>query len=145
MHDRTTGRVGAPTTVCDIRLENWEEAGYRVKDHPHPRGEIVIGGDIVSAGYYKLPDKTKEDFFEEDGRQWFRTGDIGEIHADGSIKIIGMSKNIATSIYFYLYNTYNNKFTLFSISPHIYLQTERKTWLNCNSASTFPWAKSNLN
>lgn len=89
VHDRTTGRVGAPTTVCDIRLENWEEAGYRVKDHPHPRGEIVIGGDIVSAGYYKLPDKTKEDFFQEDGRQWFRTGDIGEFHADGSIKIIG--------------------------------------------------------
>lgn len=92
VHDRTTGRVGAPTTICDIRLENWEEAGYRVKDHPHPRGEIVIGGDIVSAGYYKLPDKTKEDFFQEDGRQWFRTGDIGEFHADGSIKIIGMCK-----------------------------------------------------
>jgi len=93
-HDRTTGRVGAPTTVCDIRLENWEEAGYRVKDHPHPRGEIVIGGDIVSAGYYKLPDKTKEDFFQEDGRQWFRTGDIGEFHADGSIKIIGTSQKL---------------------------------------------------
>jgi len=83
--------VGAPTTVCDIRLENWEEAGYRVTDYPHPRGEILIGGDIVSAGYYKLSDKTKEDFFQEDGRQWFRTGDIGEFHADGSIKIIGMS------------------------------------------------------
>lgn len=90
-HDRTTGRVGAPTTVCDIRLENWEEAGYRVTDHPHPRGEILIGGDIVSAGYYKLSEKTKEDFFQEDGRQWFRTGDIGEFHQDGSIKIIGKS------------------------------------------------------
>jgi len=94
VHDRTTGRVGAPTTVCDIRLENWEEAGYRVKDYPHPRGEILIGGDIVSMGYYKLPDKTREDFFQEDGKQWFRTGDIGEIHADGSIKIIGMSQKI---------------------------------------------------
>jgi long-chain acyl-CoA synthetase len=91
VHDRTTGRVGAPTTVCDIRLENWEEAGYRVTDYPHPRGEILIGGDIVSAGYYKLSDKTKEDFFQEEGRQWFRTGDIGEIQTDGSIKIIGMS------------------------------------------------------
>ncbi|XP_020289226.1 long-chain-fatty-acid--CoA ligase 4 isoform X2 [Pseudomyrmex gracilis] len=93
-HDRTTGRVGAPTTVCDIRLENWEEAGYRVTDHPHPRGEIVIGGDIVSAGYYKLAEKTKEDFFQEDGRQWFRTGDIGEIHPDGSIKIIDRKKDL---------------------------------------------------
>ncbi|XP_012235088.1 fatty acid CoA ligase Acsl3 isoform X2 [Linepithema humile] len=92
--DRTTGRVGAPTTVCDIRLENWEEAGYRVTDHPHPRGEILIGGDIVSAGYYKLSDKTKEDFFQEDGRQWFRTGDIGEFHPDGSIKIIDRKKDL---------------------------------------------------
>ncbi|XP_011135957.1 long-chain-fatty-acid--CoA ligase 4 isoform X2 [Harpegnathos saltator] len=93
-HDRTTGRVGAPTTVCDIRLENWEEAGYRVTDHPHPRGEILIGGDIVSAGYYKLPQKTKEDFFQEDGRQWFRTGDIGEFHPDGSMKIIDRKKDL---------------------------------------------------
>jgi len=104
VHDRTTGRVGAPTTVCDIRLENWEEAGYRVKDYPHPRGEIVIGGDIVSMGYYKLPDKTKEDFFQEDGKQWFRTGDIGEIHADGSIKIIGMSQKMSISFYSYKTN-----------------------------------------
>nr|XP_031846206.1 long-chain-fatty-acid--CoA ligase 4 isoform X1 [Nomia melanderi]XP_031846215.1 long-chain-fatty-acid--CoA ligase 4 isoform X1 [Nomia melanderi]XP_031846221.1 long-chain-fatty-acid--CoA ligase 4 isoform X1 [Nomia melanderi] len=94
VHDRSTGRVGAPTTVCDIRLENWEEAGYRVTDTPHPRGEIVIGGNNVSAGYYKLPDKTSEDFFEEDGRQWFRTGDIGECHCDGCIKIIDRKKDL---------------------------------------------------
>nr|XP_033321297.1 long-chain-fatty-acid--CoA ligase 4 isoform X2 [Megalopta genalis]XP_033321298.1 long-chain-fatty-acid--CoA ligase 4 isoform X2 [Megalopta genalis] len=92
--DRSTGRVGAPTTVCDIRLENWEEAGYRVTDTPDPRGEILIGGKNVSAGYYKLPDKTQEDFFQEDDRQWFRTGDIGECHADGSIKIIDRKKDL---------------------------------------------------
>lgn len=94
VHDRSTGRVGAPTTVCDIRLENWEEAGYRVTDKPHPRGEIVIGGANVSAGYYKLPEKTKEDFFQEDGKHWFRTGDIGEFHSDGSIKIIDRKKDL---------------------------------------------------
>lgn len=90
-YDRSTGRVGAPTTVCDICLENWEEAGYRVTDSPYPRGEILIGGDNISSGYYKLPDKTKEDFFFKDGKQWFRTGDIGEVHPDGVIKIIGMA------------------------------------------------------
>lgn len=81
--------MGAPTTGCDIRLENWEEAGYRVSDTPYPRGEVVIGGDNVSPGYYKLMGKTSEDFFDKDGKRWFRTGDIAEIQEDGSIKIIG--------------------------------------------------------
>lgn len=85
----TFGRVGAPTTVCDIKLVNWEEGNYRVTDKPYPRGEIIIGGDNVSAGYYKLPDKTKEDFFEADGKRWFKTGDICEVHDDGVVKIIG--------------------------------------------------------
>lgn len=81
--------MGAPTIGCDVRLVDWDEGNYRVKDKPFPRGEIIIGGSNVSKGYYKLPEKTNEDFFEEDGRQWFKTGDIGEIHADGCIKIIG--------------------------------------------------------
>lgn len=88
-HDMTVGRVGAATTVCDIKLVNWEEGNYRVTDSPYPRGEIVVGGENVSAGYYKLPDKTKEDFFEAEGKRWFRTGDISEIHEDGVVKIIG--------------------------------------------------------
>lgn len=85
----TSGRVGAPTTMCDIRLCTWEEGGYRVTNKPHPQGEIIIGGDSVSRGYYKLEKKTSEDFFDEDGRRWFKTGDIGEIHPDGVLKIIG--------------------------------------------------------
>lgn len=88
-YDRSTGRVGAPTVICDIRLENWEEANYRSTDSPYPRGEIVVGGDNVSAGYHKLPEQTKECFFQENGKQWFRTGDIGEFHPDGSMTIIG--------------------------------------------------------
>ncbi|XP_058792342.1 long-chain-fatty-acid--CoA ligase 4 isoform X1 [Phymastichus coffea] len=93
-YDRSTGRVGAPTTVCDIALENWEEAGYKVTDKPNPRGEIIIGGDNISEGYYKLPDKSKEDFFTKDGKKWFRTGDVGEFHPDGVIKIIDRKKDL---------------------------------------------------
>lgn len=48
------------------------------------------GGNNVSIGYYKLNEKTKEDFFVEDGQRWFRTGDIGEYHPDGVIRIIGI-------------------------------------------------------
>lgn len=87
--EMTYGRVGAPTTMCDIRLVTWEEGGYRVTNKPFPQGEILIGGDSVTRGYYKLQQKTDEDFFDEDGRRWFKTGDIGEIHPDGVLKIIG--------------------------------------------------------
>ncbi|KAL1124303.1 hypothetical protein AAG570_002071 [Ranatra chinensis] len=93
-HDRTTGRAGGPTTLCDIRLVDWEEGNYRVSDKPYPRGEILIGGKNISRGYYKNPDKTREDFFEEDGRRWFKTGDIGECQEDGVIKIIDRKKDL---------------------------------------------------
>lgn len=41
--DMTTGRVGAPLSVCKIKLVNWEEGNYRITDKPRPRGEIIIG------------------------------------------------------------------------------------------------------
>ncbi|KAF4526898.1 hypothetical protein B566_EDAN014520 [Ephemera danica] len=93
-HDLALGRVGAPATNVDIRLINWEEGNYRITDKPIPRGEIVIGGDNVSPGYYKNPLKTGEDFFNEGERRWFRTGDIGELHPDGVIKIIDRKKDL---------------------------------------------------
>jgi hypothetical protein len=58
---------------------NWEEGNYRVTDKPHPRGEVMLGGDNVASGYYKLPEKTEEEFFNEGGLRWFKTGDIGEV------------------------------------------------------------------
>lgn len=89
VYDTTYGRVGAPCTICDIELVSWEEGNYRVTDKPYPRGEVILGGDNISAGYYKLPDKTNEDFYEADGKRWFKTGDICEVHEDGVVKIIG--------------------------------------------------------
>ncbi|KAL0895201.1 hypothetical protein ABMA27_013641 [Loxostege sticticalis] len=93
-YDRSTGRVGAPTTGTDIRLVNWEEGHYRVTNKPFPQGEIVIGGDSVAEGYYKNPEKTKEEFVEAEGRRWFKSGDIGELHHDGCIKIIDRKKDL---------------------------------------------------
>lgn len=41
-------------------------------------------------GYYKNEAKNLEDFFvDENGQRWFCTGDIGEFHSDGCLKIIG--------------------------------------------------------
>ena len=56
----------------DIRLVNWEEGGYTVTDQQGPRGEIVVGGSHVAKEYYAMPEKTEEDFFNDNGKRWFR-------------------------------------------------------------------------
>jgi len=92
--DMSTGTVGAPLQEVDIRLVNWEEGGYHVTDSQGPRGEIVIGGGHVAKGYYGLPEKTDEDFFNDLGKRWFRTGDIGQMMPNGTIKIIDRKKDL---------------------------------------------------
>ncbi|XP_061574754.1 long-chain-fatty-acid--CoA ligase 3a [Cololabis saira] len=93
--DYSTGRVGGPLVCCEIKLKDWVEGGYRRTDKPHPRGEIVIGGPNVTMGYYKSEAKNQEDFFvDEKGQRWFYTGDIGEFHEDGCLKIIDRKKDL---------------------------------------------------
>ncbi|XP_036937889.1 long-chain-fatty-acid--CoA ligase 3a [Acanthopagrus latus] len=93
--DYSTGRVGGPLVCCEIKLKDWVEGGYRSTDKPHPRGEILVGGPNVTMGYYKNEAKNQEDFFvDENGQRWFCTGDIGEFHQDGCLKIIDRKKDL---------------------------------------------------
>ncbi|KAM4693828.1 fatty acid CoA ligase Acsl3 [Discoglossus pictus] len=95
MWDYSTGRVGAPLVCCEMKLKNWEEGNYFNTDKPYPRGEILIGGPNVTMGYYKNKTKTKDDFFvDKNGQRWFCTGDIGEFHSDGCLKIIDRKKDL---------------------------------------------------
>ncbi|XP_021766364.1 long chain acyl-CoA synthetase 8-like isoform X2 [Chenopodium quinoa] len=93
--DTTVGRVGPPLPCCYIKLVSWEEGGYTTSDKPMPRGEIVIGGQSVTVGYFKNEDKTKEVYkVDESGMRWFYTGDIGRFHPDGCLEIIDRKKDI---------------------------------------------------
>ncbi len=74
--------------------------GYFSTDKPNPRGEILIGGPNVTMGYYKNEQKNREDFFvDANGQRWFCTGDIGEFHHDGCLKIIGVERRTYTQTY----------------------------------------------
>lgn len=92
--DLNVGHVGAPLAGVQIKLVDWAEGGYRVNDKPLPRGEIVIGGKNITAGYYKNDTLTKECYKDEEGLTWFYTGDIGEALPDGSFKIIDRKKDL---------------------------------------------------
>lgn len=92
--ESVTEQVGSVVECCELKLVDWLEGGYRVSDKPNPRGEIWIGGDNVSLGYYQMPDKTKEDFRVIDGVRYFATGDIGEMDPRGNLKIIDRKKDI---------------------------------------------------
>jgi len=92
--ENSAGKVGPPVQGVNIRLVNWEEGNYRVTDKPWPRGEIYIGGPNVAQGYYKNEAKTEEEFFDENERRWFKTGDIGQMEGDGTLRIIDRKKDL---------------------------------------------------
>jgi len=56
-----------------------------------PGGEILIKSPARLVGYYRQPELTAESF-TDDG--FFRTGDLGELRADGMLKITGRAKEL---------------------------------------------------
>ena len=89
----STGLVGSVVSSVEIRLVDWVEGGYRATDTPNPRGEIFVGGETITQGYYKMPEKTAEDFKVINGIRYFATGDIGEF-VNGNLKIIDRKKDL---------------------------------------------------
>jgi malonyl-CoA/methylmalonyl-CoA synthetase len=57
-------------------------------------GAIQVQGPNVFKGYWRMPDKTREEF-TADG--WFKTGDMGKQDAQGYVTIVGRSKDLIIS------------------------------------------------
>jgi len=71
------GTVGPPVDGCELKLAN--------------DGEILLRSPTIFAGYFKDPEATRT-ALTDDG--WLRTGDVGEIDADGFLTITDRKKDL---------------------------------------------------
>ena len=88
--ERRGGTVGFPLPGVDLRIV--DDAGQ-----PVPMGEIggiQVKGPNVFKGYWRMPEKTAEEF-TADG--FFKTGDVGKVDERGYVTIVGRSKDLIIS------------------------------------------------
>lgn len=88
--ERRGGTVGFPLPGVALRVV--DDAGAAL-----PKGEIggiQVRGPNVFAGYWRMPEKTAEEF-TDDG--FFKTGDVGKVDERGYVTIVGRSKDLIIS------------------------------------------------
>jgi fatty-acyl-CoA synthase len=78
---------GKPLPDCPIRVVDPDTG----QDLPRgAEGEIWVGGYSVMPGYYNKPEETQKTI-TEDG--WLRSGDLGILNADGTVKFLRRVKD----------------------------------------------------
>ncbi|MEO7114685.1 MAG: AMP-binding protein, partial [Caldimonas sp.] len=88
--DRRGGTVGLPLPGIGLRVVGLDGAVLPAGTV----GSIEVRGPNVFMGYWRMPEKTKEEF-TADG--WFRTGDVGFVDERGYVTIVGRSKDLIIS------------------------------------------------
>ena len=88
--ERRAGTVGFPLPGVQLRVVGDDGAEL-------PTGEIggiQVKGPNVFKGYWRMPEKTADEF-TADG--WFKTGDVGKVDERGYVSIVGRSKDLIIS------------------------------------------------
>ena len=88
--ERRGGTVGFPLPGVQLRVQSDDGKGMPVGEI----GNIQVKGPNVFQAYWRMPEKTKEEF-TADG--FFKTGDVGKIDERGYVTIVGRSKDLIIS------------------------------------------------
>jgi malonyl-CoA/methylmalonyl-CoA synthetase len=94
--DRIGGTVGMPLPGVSVRIVKGEGTACA----PEEIGDIQVKGANVFKGYWRMPEKTAEEF-TADG--YFKTGDVGKFSVNGYLSIVGRSKDLIISGGFNVY------------------------------------------
>ncbi|MNL15755.1 Long-chain-fatty-acid--CoA ligase [compost metagenome] len=96
--ERLAGTVGRALPGVQVRVV--DDAGVALA--PGEIGNVQVRGPNVFSGYWRMPEKTREEF-TEDG--WFKTGDVGRWGGESAgreapadyLSIVGRSKDLIIS------------------------------------------------
>ena len=88
--ERRGSTVGFPLPGVGLRVVQDEGKEVPVGEI----GNIQVRGPNVFKGYWRMPEKTREEF-SADG--WFKTGDVGKVDERGYVSIVGRSKDLIIS------------------------------------------------
>jgi fatty-acyl-CoA synthase len=83
------GSVGR--ALAHVEVDIRDEMGGTVP--PGESGEICLRGPKITRGYWKDPEKTRASFFGD----WFRSGDIGHMDAEGFLYLTDRKKDMIIS------------------------------------------------
>ena len=88
--ERRGGTVGFPLPGVSLRVRGDDGQDLPVGEI----GGIQVKGPNVFKGYWRMPEKTAEEF-TADG--YFKTGDVGKVDERGYVTIVGRSKDLIIS------------------------------------------------
>lgn len=88
--ERRGGTVGFPLPGVELRICGGD--GATLADGEI--GGVEVRGPNVFQGYWRMPEKTREEF-TQDG--FFKTGDLGQINPQGYVVLVGRSKDLIIS------------------------------------------------
>jgi fatty-acyl-CoA synthase len=85
---RFKSKTGREFIGVELKVVN--DQGEEIRRDEKEVGEIIVKGDIVTKGYWKLPEETKKSI--KDG--WLYTGDMAVIDEEGYVTIVDRKKDM---------------------------------------------------